>query len=54
MPRAESDIVKDAAVLPESDLAFGAAIQIIEDGLRNASARKGAKIFNTYGSRSYP
>jgi hypothetical protein len=48
MPRPEGYIVKDAAVLTQSDLALSAAIEIIKDWLRHAGVCNGAKVFNAH------
>jgi hypothetical protein len=44
MARAESDVLIDAAIFAEGDLAFGAAIKVVEDGPGHAALGEGAEI----------
>jgi len=44
MAGTEGDILIDAAILAEGDLAFGAAIEIVEDGPGHAAPSEGAEI----------
>jgi len=46
MARAEGDVLIDAAIFAESDFAFGAAIEIVEDGPGHAALGEGAEIRN--------
>src|ERR1019366_1372132 len=48
MPRPKSDIVKYPAILPECNLAFGTAGEVVKYRLRHPLARDGAKILNAY------
>jgi hypothetical protein len=51
MPRTKSHVVKNSAILPQRDFAFGAAIEIIEHRLRQSPPRNGAEIVNANHSR---
>ena len=42
--RTEGNVVIDAAIFAQGDLAFGAAIKVIEDGLGHAALGDGAEI----------
>jgi len=42
--RAEGDVLIDAAIFAEGDLAFGAAIEIVEDSPGHAALGEGAEI----------
>jgi len=44
MARAECDVLIDAAIFAEGDLAFGAAIEVVEDGPGHTALREGAEI----------
>jgi len=44
MARAEGDVLIDAAIFAEGDLAFGAAIKVVEDGPGHAATGEGAEI----------
>jgi hypothetical protein len=46
MAGAEGDIVIHSAIFAERDLAFGAAIEIVEDGPGHAALGEGAEICN--------
>jgi hypothetical protein len=51
LTRTESYIVEDAAVFAKRYLAFGASIEIIEDGLRNSVFCDPAKVIDTNDAR---
>jgi hypothetical protein len=44
MARAEGDVLIDAAIFAECDLAFGAAVEIVEHGARHSALGEGAEI----------
>jgi hypothetical protein len=44
MAGTEGDVLIDAAIFAEGDLAFGAAIKVVEDGPRYAALGEGAEI----------
>src|ERR1700674_3496065 len=44
----EGDVVKDSAILPECNLAFGAAIKVVEHSLRQALAGDGTEVLDAH------
>jgi hypothetical protein len=48
MTRPEGDVFKSPAVLAERDLAFGSAVQIIENRLGHTPTRYGPEVLNTH------
>ncbi len=54
MTRPKSDVVKYPAIFAECDLAFGAAVEVVEHRLRNSFARDGPEVFDAnHSGRSY-
>jgi hypothetical protein len=51
MTRAEGDVLIYAAILAEGDFAFGAAIEVIEDGAGHAALGDGAEISDADDAR---
>jgi hypothetical protein len=49
--RTEGDVLIDAAILAEGDFAFGAAIEVIEDGAGHATLSDGAEISDADNAR---
>jgi hypothetical protein len=51
MPRPKSYIVKDPAILAKRNFAFGAAVEIIENGFGDPLAGDRAEVFYAYNFR---
>jgi hypothetical protein len=53
MARPEGNVLKNAAILPQRHFALGAAVQIVEDSLRQPFSRDRTKIWDGDDTRRF-